>query len=95
MNKEDSRSPIFSWDYMDKGVKKRCKRIESKEPLGLWFWSGCHVMKNSASETGWGGGGGLKTVWKVEVARLGCRSLTGGKRDAALRKKKSLLLPIL
>lgn len=33
-------------------------------------------------------GSGLKTVWKVKVARLGCCSLTGGKHDAALRGKK-------
>lgn len=65
-------------------MKDRCKRIESKEPLGLWFWWWEQDVVVVVVV-----GGQLKTVWKVEVARLGCCSLTGGKHDAALRGKKN------
>lgn len=44
-------------------------------------------MKSSASEAR-NGGGDLKTVWKVKVARLGYCSITWGIHDATPRKKK-------
>lgn len=33
VNKEESRSLVFSWDHIDNGMEDRPKRIESKEPL--------------------------------------------------------------